>query len=127
MLIWPLRYWKVWNGRNQLSKSAVYRWVSGHLGKKSSKLHHFKFWSKIFAVDIKHINNYDFAKFTVLQWFIEYNFLPTIVLITQWCVLLVCMYCTKNHVFSILFVCLSVCFWLHPSIRYLEDDGSKHR
>ena len=34
--------------KNQLSKSAIYHWVNGQLGKKSWKLHHL--WSKSLAV-----------------------------------------------------------------------------
>ncbi len=50
--------------RNQLSKFAIYHWVNGQLGQKSSKLHHlgFKCQSKTFTVYLKDVKNYDFAE-----------------------------------------------------------------
>ncbi len=50
--------------RNWLLKFGVYHCVNCQLVQKSSKFHHlgFKFLSKPFTVQLKHKNNYDFAK-----------------------------------------------------------------
>ncbi len=57
MPIWPLEYWKVWNGEIDFKVWALLLSQLTILSQKSSKLQNlgFKFWHKTFTVHLQHI------------------------------------------------------------------------